>query len=185
VHLLTVAPMRGIYLQLKSVLQCTRVFYIKKISVAAFSCSIFVFLWLSIKIPQFFLFKKHSPKKISLCFHYCELFSELLPAAPAATLAASVRPSLPTVGTTVAAARIAAHWSTSPLGRVVKAGSSPTLWRRELAREPERRRRRDGSGRRSWRPPFFLAGAGAGTIDSSLVLLFAGSPSSPPLTRSA
>ncbi len=33
--------------------------------------------------------------------------------------------------------------------------------------------------------PFFLAGAGAGTIDSSLVLLFAGSPSSPPLARSA
>ncbi len=32
---------------------------------------------------------------------------------------------------------------------------------------------------------FFLTGAGAGTKDSSLALLLAGSPSSPPLTRSA
>jgi hypothetical protein len=33
--------------------------------------------------------------------------------------------------------------------------------------------------------PLFLAGAGAGMMDSSLDLLFAGSPSSPPLARSA
>ncbi len=120
---------------------------------------------------------------------FSKLLSELSPAAPAAELTASERPSLPTVGTTVAAARIAAHWPTSPLVGVVEAGSAPPLWRRELAREPERRRRRDGSGRRSRRLPscrtLFLAGAGAGTIDSSLVLLFACSPSSPPLARSA
>jgi hypothetical protein len=43
-----------------------------------------------------------------------KLISELSPAAPAAALTAPERPSLPTVGTTVAAARIAAHWHTSP-----------------------------------------------------------------------
>ena len=63
----------------------------------------------------------------SVTIDFLKLFSELSPAAPAATLAAPERPSLPTVGTTVAAARIAAHWPTSPLGSVVEAGSAPKL----------------------------------------------------------
>jgi hypothetical protein len=41
---------------------------------------------------------------------FSKLLSELSPAAPTAALTAPERPSLPTVGTTVAAARIAAHW---------------------------------------------------------------------------
>ncbi len=58
---------------------------------------------------------------------FSKLLSELSPAAPAAALTASERPSLPTVGTTVAAACIAAHWPTSPLVGVVEAGSAPPL----------------------------------------------------------
>ncbi len=56
-----------------------------------------------------------------------QLLSELSPAAPAAALTAPERPSLTAVGTTVAAARIAAHWPTSPLVVVVEAGSAPLL----------------------------------------------------------
>jgi hypothetical protein len=64
----------------------------------------FLFLALARVFHRFFPFQK-SPSKISLSFLCCKVFSDLLPAAPAAALAASERPSLPTVGITVAAAR--------------------------------------------------------------------------------
>ncbi len=97
------------------------------------------------------------------CFSFLYCFQDFSPAAPSAALAAPVRPYLATVGTPVAAARVAAHWRSSPLVVVVVgAGSAPPLWRRELAGEPERRRRRNGSGRGSSRLPscraFFFGG---------------------------
>jgi hypothetical protein len=162
--------------------------------IVPFSCSLSRFFYdFCFKFPSFFLLKNNkSPFKVSLYFHcfFKNCFQDFSPAAPSTALAAPERPSLPTVGTTVTAARVAAHWRTSPLVVVVvEAGSAAPLRRRELAGEPERCRRRDGSGRRSRRLPscrtFFSAGAGAGTMDSSRVLLFAGSPSSPPLARSA
>ncbi len=76
---------------------------------------------------------------------------------PAAALAASDRPSLPLVGAAAAAACIAAHRSSSPLVGVLASGSAPgsasTLSWWQLAREPERRRWRDWSGRRGRRLP--------------------------------
>jgi hypothetical protein len=117
-----------------------------------------------------------------------------LPAAPAAVLAASERPSLPLVGAAAAAACIAAHRPSSPLVGVLASGSAPgsasSLSRWQLAGEPERRRWRDGSGRRGRRLPrcrvlFLGRGRGRHNRDSSLALLLTGSPSSPPLARSA
>ncbi len=76
-----------------------------------------------------------------------------LPAAPAAALAASERPSLPLVRAAAAAACIAAHRSSSPLVGVLASGSASSLSRWQLAGEPERRRWRDRSGRRGRRLP--------------------------------
>jgi hypothetical protein len=99
--------MRGIYLQLKQFYSVRRIFLHKKSVSLPFSCSIFIFFTLALVFHCFF-FSKKSPSKISLSIHCCKMFSDLLPAAPAAALAASEQPSLPTVGTTVAAVRIAA-----------------------------------------------------------------------------
>jgi hypothetical protein len=133
--------------------------------IAAFSCSlskkkcfssdlIFTFFRFERKIK-----KIHSSKIQSRNF-FEKLLSELSPAAPAATLTAPERPSLPPVGSAVASAHIAVQRPTSPLVVVLGAGSAPPLGQRELAREPEQRRRRDGSGRRRRRLPsrrdFFL-----------------------------
>ena len=52
---------------------------------------------------------------------------QLSPAAPAAAQTTPERPSLPAVRTAVAAARITAHWPTSPLVVFVGAGSAPPL----------------------------------------------------------
>ena len=92
-------------------------------------------------------------KKISLSVLCCKLFSQHLPAAPAAAPAASERPSLTLVGSTISATRTAAHRSTPPLVGVLAPGSASSLRRWKLAREPEWRRRRDGSGRRGRRLP--------------------------------
>jgi hypothetical protein len=113
----------------------------------------------------------------------------LLPAAPSAALATSERPSLPLVGS----AAVAAH-RPPPLW----------LWGWRMVLRPAPRPRWVGG---SWPDShsgggggtglggevggwpiatfFFFAGAGDGTTDSSLALLFTGSPSSPPLVRSA
>jgi hypothetical protein len=56
-HSLTVAPMRGIYLHLKYVLQCIRLFYIKKIKDDAFHVLNFHFS-LTLALGLSFLFSK-------------------------------------------------------------------------------------------------------------------------------
>ncbi len=93
------------------------------------------------------------PLTISLCLFCllcCRLLLFRLPAAPAA---ASELPSLSLVGAAAAAACIAAHRSSSPLVRVLASRSAPSLSRWQLAGEPERRRWRNGSGRRGRRLP--------------------------------
>jgi hypothetical protein len=72
--------------------------------------------------PSTFL-KSHS---VSFCMYGFKLSTS----GPAAALAASERPSLSTVGTTVAAALAAAPRSSPPLGRVLVPGSAPSLGRR-------------------------------------------------------
>jgi hypothetical protein len=70
-------------------------FTLKKISVAAFLVFTFHFsLTLVLKFHSFIIFKTKSPSEISLFFRCCGLCSKLSPAAPAAALAASERPSL-------------------------------------------------------------------------------------------
>ncbi len=97
-------PYTGNIFTVKNVLQVYSRIFLHKNSVSLpFSCLIFFFfLWLE-------YFTVFSLSKISLKnltqFSSCKMFSDFLPAAPAAALAASERPSLPTVGTTVAAAR--------------------------------------------------------------------------------
>jgi hypothetical protein len=84
-----------------------------------------------LNFPLLRLKNNYSPFNVSLSFHcfsflYC--FQVFSPAAPSAALAAPERPYLATVGTPVAAARVAAHWRSSPLVVVVVgAGSAPTL----------------------------------------------------------
>ncbi len=64
---LTVAPMRGIYLHLKNVLQCIRLFYIKKINDDAFHVLTFHFsLTLALRLSFFFSKYKISVRSITL-----------------------------------------------------------------------------------------------------------------------
>jgi hypothetical protein len=116
------------------------------------------------------------------------MFSDFLPEASAAALAASERPSLSTAGTTVAAARTAAPRN-SPLWVGFWCPDPRPRW--DGGSWPENQSGGGGTdlgGEVGGCPivaTFFLAGAGACTSDSSLVLLLASWPSSPPLTRSA
>jgi hypothetical protein len=142
----------------------------------------------------FFLHKNnYFPYNVSLSFHclsflYC--FQDFSPAAPSAALAAPEGPYLATVGTPVAAAHVAAHWRSSPL--VVVVGGPDPRPRCDGGSWPESQSGVGGGTGRGGEvggcpaaAPLFLAGAGAGTMDSSRNLLFAGSPSSPPVARSA
>jgi hypothetical protein len=56
---------------------------------------------------------------LSICFFFLYCFQDLSPAAPSAALAAPGRPYLATTGAPLAAARVAAHWRSSPLVVVV------------------------------------------------------------------
>jgi hypothetical protein len=105
------------------------IFTLKSV-IVSFSYSISGFFY-NMNFPFFLLKNNYSPFNDSLSFHcfsflYC--FQDFSPAAPSAALAAPERPSLATVGTPVAAARVAAHWRPSPLVVVVvEAGSAPPL----------------------------------------------------------
>ena len=122
-----------------------------------------------------------------------EFFKFTLPAAPSAALAASEWPSLPLVGSPAAAADVAAHRSPSPLVVGGRLDPRPDPLPRWVGGSwPDSH---SGGGGRTglggevggWPVAafFFFTGAGDGTTDSSLALLFTGSPSSPPPARSA
>jgi hypothetical protein len=105
------------------------IFTLKSV-IVSFSYSISGFFY-DMNFPFFLLKNNYSPFYVSLSFHcfsflYC--FQDFSPAVPSAALAAPERPSLATVGTPVAAERVAAHWRPSPLVVVVvEAGSVPPL----------------------------------------------------------
>jgi hypothetical protein len=126
-------------------------------------------------------------KKLIFLFVRCLL--HMLPAAPTAALAALERPSVATIGPSVAAARAAPLRSPPPCGK----GFGGRLQAHGGTAAADRIARAGGGGQGRggvsddcpFAATFFLAGAGTGTTDSSLVHLAAGSPSSPPLARSA
>jgi hypothetical protein len=111
-------------------------------------------------------------------FLYC--YQGHSPAAPSATLAAPGRPYLSTAGAPVAAARVAAHWRSSPWllwwGPVPRPRCDGGSWPESQSGVGGGTGRGREVGGCQAAAPLFLAGAGAGTMDSSRDLLFAGSP---------
>ena len=92
-----------------------------KSMIVPFSYSISGFFY-DMNFPFFLHKNNYNPFNVSLsfhCFSFLYLCPNFSPAAPSAALAAPERPSLATVVTPVAAARVAAHWRPSPLVVVV------------------------------------------------------------------
>jgi hypothetical protein len=121
-------PYTGNIFTIKTELQCTQIFFTIKTVIISFFCLISDFfndtnLHFSsqklIKILYRFTF--------SLGFFSLYCYQDISPAAPSAALATPRRPHLSTAGAPVAAARVAAHWRSSPLVVVVGSGAAPPL----------------------------------------------------------